>query len=95
MVAAVARVNVVLPTWSAPPVLARPTLPALPVPVTAVWRRVRRHVVVATVSLLTGVMLWLPGGFELGLAARLAIGVFTGGGMAVIATAISLSLPPR
>jgi hypothetical protein len=91
----VARVNVVLPTWSAPPISVRPTLPALPVPVTAIWRRVRRHVVVATLSLLAGILLWLPGGFELGLAARLAIGVFTGSGMAFIATAISLSLPPR
>jgi hypothetical protein len=94
MSAAVARVEVMLPTWSARPALTLPTLPSLRLPrVAGVWQRARRHVLVAALSLLAGIVLWLPGGFGLSLAIRMVIGVVTGLGIATITTAISLTLP--
>ena len=93
MDAAVARVEVMLPTWSARPPLAWPSLSALRSRrLVSLWHRTRRHVLVAMTSVLAGVVMWLPGGFELGLAARMVIGVLTGVGIATIATTISLAL---
>ena len=89
MVAAVARVEVMLPTWS---VGRRVEGAATTRRLAAAWRRVRRHVAVAALSLLAGILLWLPGGFGLGLTSRMVIGVATGAGIAAIATTVSLSL---
>lgn len=87
-----ARVDIIAPAWDQPLFVGRPALRNLG-GIAAWWRRVRPHALVAAASVAAGVLLWLPGGFELGLIARLAIGLLTGAGIAAVATTISLTLP--
>jgi hypothetical protein len=92
MVAPVARVEMIAPTWDARPLFTAPPISLRPM--TGVLRRVNRHAVVATLAVLAGLLLWLPPGFGLGAAARLVLGTGTGIGIAAIATIISMAIAP-
>ena len=86
-----ARVEMISPTWDAPPLFSAPSISFDPA--VALVRRIGRHTVVATTAMLAGVLLWVPAGFGLGVPIRLGFGIGTGIGLAVIATVISMAIP--